>query len=107
MSAREKTREAFKEKYGKSEGRELYVKEVMKYTNKQNLSLLENFDKRGRFSYHLDHKYSISEGWKNNILPYIIGSIYNLEMLEWNKNISKGAKCSTTLDEIINKFEKE
>lgn len=50
---------------------------------------------------HLDHKFSIFEGFQNNILPSIIGHYQNLELLSSKDNNTKRAKCSHSLDELI------
>lgn len=77
---------------------ELYYKLVWKYTRKQPIDQLLNFQKRGlagiEGAYHLDHKISIKYGFENNIPPYIVGSIHNLEMLPWKDNVYKSSKCS-------------
>lgn len=85
---------------------QLYYEKVWKFTNKQELKSLNNFDKRGRIdlidsAHHLDHKFSIKEGFKNNLLPYYIGHINNLEMLPARENCSKGSKCSISSDILI------
>jgi hypothetical protein len=85
---------------------QLYYKKVWKITNSQDLNSLENFNKRGRVdlrddAHHLDHKFSIYEGFKQNIDPEIIGNINNLEMLPSNINISKGSKCSIDITQIV------
>lgn len=49
--------------------------------------------KRGQV-YHLDHRFSIAEGFRRNIDPAIIASAYNLEMLTRGDNIRKGDGCS-------------
>jgi len=72
-----------------------YYNEVWKYTKKQPLHLLENYDKRGRTdlkedAYHIDHIIPISYGFENNIEPKIIGDITNLQMLPAVENIKKG-----------------
>ena len=88
----------------------LYSRIVGRITNKQNLKSLKNFDKRGRVdmnpeAYHLDHKFSIYEGFKQNIPPYIIGDICNLEMLDaYHNSCIKNKKCSITKDELIESF---
>ena len=86
---------------------EKYKNDVIKVTKKQPLYKLSNYDKRGNSgiegAYHLDHKYSILEGFKNNISPNIIGDIKNLEFISWEDNIKKRAKCSITINELINK----
>jgi len=87
---------------------EIYKKRVAEHTNKNDLSILENIDKRGLCgiagSYQLDHKYSVYAGFKNNILPYIIGNIENLEMLTWEENNKKRITCSITIEELFNKI---
>lgn len=81
-----------------------YKRKVWQYTNKNNIKELENIKLRGRNKYHLDHKFSIFEGFKNNIPTYIIGNLINLEMLPEFKNISKGKSCSITKEELISSF---
>jgi transposase len=75
-----------------------YKLEVIKHTKKQPINTLLNFEKRGNSgvngAHHLDHKYSINEGFKNKISPNIIGNIINLEFIPWEENIRKRTKCS-------------
>jgi len=80
---------------------EKYQRKVWAYTRKNNLSILENHKKRGRADYHLDHKYSISRGFLDEIPPEIIGSIHNLEMLPHKKNIQKNSKCSISKEKLL------
>lgn len=56
---------------------------------------------RGRGKYHLDHKFSIMEGFKNNIPPYVISHYKNLQMLTESENISKDYRCDITKDELF------
>jgi hypothetical protein len=51
--------------------------------------------------YHVDHKFSITQGFLNNIPPEIIGSFHNLEMLYHTNNIRKNSKCSITKEELL------
>jgi len=85
---------------------EKYRRQVINLTKKQPLYLLENYDKRGcsgiNGAYHLDHKYSITEGFKNNIKPEIIASLNNLVFIPWKDNVMKRTKCSITKEELIN-----
>lgn len=80
---------------------ELYSRLVWIETRKNNIKEMSNYDKRGVTGFHLDHKYSIFEGFKNNVPPHIIGGMKNLEFLPFAENCSKGRNCSVTLDEII------
>jgi hypothetical protein len=77
---------------------------VYYWTNKNDLSMLENNDKRSRSGYHLDHKYSITEGFSNNIPPKIIGSLGNLEFIPAIDNGIKGTKCSITKETLYELF---
>jgi len=85
-----------------------YCKKVEYVTFKQNFISLENFDKRGHViledSYHLDHMISKKAGFVNNIPPYIIGSIHNLQMIRSRENLSKQEKCSQSLDDLFKRF---
>jgi NUMOD3 motif len=77
-----------------------YRRKVYYWTSKNDLTLLENYDKRGKIGYHLDHKYSIAEGFRNKVPPKIIGSIDNLEFLLYTDNVKKGTSCSITLEKL-------
>ena len=63
-----------------------------------------NFEKRGISgidgNYHLDHKFSIVEGFKQKINPLVIGDITNLEFLPWQENIKKRTRCSINKKEL-------
>lgn len=76
------------------------LKKYSKIINPLNLLL-------GRSKYHIDHKYSILEGFKNDIDYKIIGSVYNLEVLSSYDNCSKGHKCSITKEVLISEYFRE
>jgi hypothetical protein len=81
-----------------------YRRKVYYWTSKNDLTTLENYDRRGLLDFHLDHKYSITEGFKHGVPPKIIGSIQNLHFMPYNENVSKGTKCSITLEELYALF---
>lgn len=75
----------------------LYYIKVWSLTESQPLHKLKNHEKRcfyGRNCYHLDHKCSISEGFKNGILPEIIGRMDNLKFIPAKQNMKKGYKVT-------------
>ena len=85
---------------------EKYLGVVRKLTEANDLTVLDNFEKRGRSdlvedAYHLDHKVSIFEGFINDIAPEVIANINNLEMLPASINCSKGKKSSMLLDDLL------
>lgn len=62
--------------------------------------------KRSHTDYQLDHKFSILQGFKNNISPKIISSYVNLEMLTAYENESKQDKCSITKEQLLEMYNK-
>ena len=62
---------------------------------------------RGRNKYHLDHVYSIMDGFRNNVKPEIISHPANLQMLLEKINISKGDMSEISLDELYDNHNKE
>ncbi len=82
----------------------IFKKLVWYYTNK-NLQEVDNIELRSIY-FHLDHKFSILEGFKQSISPEIIGNNINLEILEASINCSKQDNCSITKEELISSFEK-
>ncbi len=82
-----------------------YHNKVRSITNRQDLSSLQNFNKRGKTGmigkYHLDHKYSIKESFINDSDPEIIGNIKNLEFIKWEDNVKKQQGCSITISELL------
>ncbi len=86
---------------------EKYKRLVIKITNKQPISYLNGYKKRGIAGGNgvtqLDHKFSIFEGFKQDVSPELIGNIVNLEFIPWKDNISKGSKCSITLVELTSR----
>jgi hypothetical protein len=88
---------------------DIYYEVVGKYTRKNNHNL-PNQDRRGRAgtdgAYHLDHRYSIMQGFLDNVPPFIIGSQQNLEYIPWEENQKKNKNCSIELEELCNLFYK-
>jgi len=82
---------------------EKYQRAIWKITNQQ---FVEHYYKinptnirRGPLQ-HLDHKYSIQQGWLNNVSPETIGGWKNLQILPAKQNQSKSNRCSVTLESI-------
>ena len=74
-----------------------YRRMVRIMTSKVDTTQLAHYGEDG---YELDHKFSLQEGFKNNVPPYIIAGILNLEYIPRHKNRSKGSRCSVRLSEI-------
>jgi hypothetical protein len=60
--------------------------------------------KRSWKANHLDHIYSISQGFKDKINPFYIAHPCNLQMLKAKENKKKNAKCGHTTDELFEKI---
>lgn len=97
----------YKNSVSSKDGWELYHLLVWKHTTKNYkyyFNIINPFNlKRGQLGsdYNVDHKFSVSEGFKNNIPPRIIGSVHNLEMINKKENSSKGTKCSIEIDKLF------
>lgn len=81
-----------------------YRQKVRSVTNQQEIEKLDNYDKRGvagvQGAYHLDHKYSVKDGFINDVDPEVLGDIANLEFIPWEDNLKKNQCSSITLDEL-------
>ena len=82
----------------------IYYRNVITETNKSLKKYkLKNIEIRSK-NYHLDHKYSIIEGFKNFILPCIIGNINNLEIMSAKNNRIKDRTCSISLEQLMGEY---
>lgn len=62
--------------------------------------------KRGfRRNNHLDHIFSLSEGFKQKINPFWIAHPANLQMLKVRDNKKKNSRCDHTIEELLEKIE--
>jgi hypothetical protein len=52
------------------------------------------------YHWHLDHKFSIFEGFRNKVPPENIGHWQNLRLIERRVNQIKGSECDITLEEL-------
>ena len=81
-----------------------YLREVQKSTYlsvKYNSNKILNIELRGRkCGYDLDHKFSIKDGFNNNINPEIIGHWKNLEIIKAFDNKIKSRGSSISINEI-------
>jgi hypothetical protein len=51
-------------------------------------------------THHLDHKFSIWEGFRHQVPLEVIGGRHNLEMMPKRPNLLKGVACSITVAEL-------
>jgi hypothetical protein len=78
----------------------VYAARVRTVTGRQCLDMLPNSELRGK-GYHLDHRFSIVEGFRHDVEPEVIGDILNLEFVPEKVNLTKNSKCSITLQELL------
>jgi len=83
-----------------------YYLEVLKYTNRSYVEFFDfiNNENNRSIDFHLDHIYSIYDGFKNKIDPIILGSIINLQLLPAKINIKKNKNSWITLDELNERY---
>ena len=80
-----------------------YKSNVMSITRRQNLRLLDHYDKPRTLAgesggYQLDHIITIKDGFSNNINPHIIGNIRNLRFITWEENLKKNRYSDVKID---------
>lgn len=86
--------------------RRLYYDAVWRFTElnwKKHFDLI-NPDRINRSKNALDHIYSIQQGFRDNIPPYIIGHWTNLRIIDMRENSIKGMKCGKTKDQLFDDF---
>lgn len=86
--------------------RRIYYDTVWYYTEK---NWKEHFDdinpKRiNRSENALDHIYSIQQGFRDNIPPYIIGHYTNLRIITLSDNSKKGMRCDKSREQLFEDF---
>ena len=94
------SKQYFKLKYGDA-WKQFFDKSKNTRFNMYNIDYYN--EKRGKGSgyYHIDHRYSRLKGYQNNIPPYIIGHVTNLQWLLSEVNCSKKEDCSITEKELL------
>jgi hypothetical protein len=87
---------------------ENYKRSVINLTRQSYISNKDKINpydmKRGK-GWELDHRYSVSEGFKNNIEPKIISHWSNLELLDDKHNAIKWTQCSITVEQLLENYE--
>jgi hypothetical protein len=78
-----------------------YYKAVDYYTSRAEMPPCPGKRGKGSGYYHIDHRYSRLKGYQNNIPPYIIGHVTNLQWLLSEVNCSKKEDCSITEKELL------
>lgn len=86
--------------------RRLYYDAVWVFTEQSWRDHFEqiNPDRINRSHNALDHIYSIQQGFRDNIPPYIIGHWTNLRIISLSENSRKGMRCGKTKDQLFEDF---
>jgi hypothetical protein len=79
------------------------VRLMTSVTYRKNKKIIDPLDLKSKF-YHIDHIYSVSDGFKNNIDPKIISSVYNLRIISMKENLKKGSKSDITIELLTEMF---
>lgn len=82
-----------------------YYREVWRLTEQNDLSILENNDRRGYRQYHLDHILPIRVGFDSGIPANEIADIRNLQFLWWKANMNKRTKIMTIPNHLAKYYE--
>jgi hypothetical protein len=98
-----------KERLDQLDDQERYYELVDFYTKRSWVLYYEYvnpFDLPRGNEYHLDHMYSKIQGYKDGILPQIIGSPVNLQVINSTENIQKDRKCSIDKEKLFEEYDK-
>lgn len=52
-------------------------------------------------AYHMDHMFSIMDGYKNQVSPLLIGNKSNLKMIPWKENLIKHSSSSISFETLL------
>lgn len=55
----------------------------------------------GQQTFHVDHKFSIWDAWREGLTEEIVNHPFNLQILEAKENTSKGSKSCITLEQLM------
>lgn len=83
--------------------REIYRKEVWRHTKRNwyhHKHEIQDSHLRSR-EFHLDHIYSLVDGFKNNIPAEVVGHWCNFRILPAAENLTKHMKSDITIDELM------
>ena len=87
----------------KIDGRSFSFKEYTEQARiltERSANTVVDIKKRGE-SYHLDHKFSIADGFNNKISPSIIAHKNNLRVIPADVNLAKGPASCISISELL------
>lgn len=86
-----------------------YKREVYRYTRQSYFSHQDKINPKnkpiGKCQYHIDHIFSIIDGFRNKVPAEIVGHYCNLQMLWYSENTKKNNKSWCTLDELYRQYQ--
>jgi hypothetical protein len=87
--------------------RRLYYDAVWQATEESWKSQFDkiNPNRLNRSKNALDHIYSIQQGFRDNIPPYVIGHWSNLRVISLSENSQKGMRCDKTKEQLFEDFD--
>lgn len=83
---------------------ENYRRNVWRFSNRTYKKYMSN-QKRDRHN-HLDHILSIVEGFQNNVPPEIMGSAFNLRIINGQSNRRKSYRSEISVEELLERYKK-
>jgi hypothetical protein len=94
-------------KHIKNLAKKVYYAKAWFLTEKNDLTVLKNHEKRGFRKWNLDHIFPISAGFKRGIPPEIVANIKNLRFIPHKQNMKKRDEVIPEAETIINQILKE
>lgn len=82
------------------------VRSLTRFTFNKNKNIIDpdGLKELDSKNYHIDHIYSISDGFLNNIEPKVIASVNNLRVINKTENLKKGKKSNLTIEKLMDMY---
>lgn len=64
----------------------------------------KNYNYEVQKGFHIDHIYSVAEGYRNGVPVDIISHPLNLRIIPASENLKKNSRCDITLDDLYDKI---
>lgn len=84
-----------------------YTCEVWKHTRtsyRKFRDLIKHSERERSRDWHLDHIFSIYDGFRSNVDPKVIGHYSNLQLISRNENITKNTQSWKSLDQLVEDY---
>ena len=78
---------------------------LTRMTIRHHMAKIENGHlERGHFKAHVDHVFSVKQGWLQDVDPEVICHWSNLRMIPYTENVRKQTRCDKTIEQLYEDY---